>query len=358
VSFAALTAAHPTGSAGQGYLVGTDLYVWDTVSTNWVSVGAVRGPTGPTGATGLPGGYTYSVELQNGSYFVSGFSSPLPALTVTRGAKYYFTLQGVNSTKPLAIRLASGNTTPVPGATNNDTVAGVSNSSVVSTITLDVPFDAPSSYVYECVSDLLLVGVINVKNAEGPTGSQGIQGVTGPTGATGPTGPTGAASNVTGPTGSQGLLGPTGPTGAQGIQGVTGPTGSQGLLGATGPTGAQGIQGVTGPTGATGPAFYNLVAVPQSNSYPLDLIDATRLVQMTSSVPVTVTVPTNSAVPFATGAQIVVVQTGVGQVSIAPASGVTIYSVQNKRKLSEQYAVASLVKLGTDTWILTGSLAL
>jgi hypothetical protein len=79
---------------------------------------------------------------------------------------------------------------------------------------------------------------------------------------------------------------------------------------------------------------------------------------MTAGAPVTVTIPANSSVPFAIGAQIVIAQTGAGQVSIAPAVGVTLYSAQNKRKLAEIYAVASLVKLGTDTWILTGNLAL
>ena len=47
-----LETAHPTGSVGDGYLVGGDLYVWDDVSSSWDNVGNIQGPTGPTGPTG------------------------------------------------------------------------------------------------------------------------------------------------------------------------------------------------------------------------------------------------------------------------------------------------------------------
>jgi hypothetical protein len=44
-----LEAAHPTGSVGDGYLVGGDLYVWDDTNEEWDNVGNIQGPTGPTG---------------------------------------------------------------------------------------------------------------------------------------------------------------------------------------------------------------------------------------------------------------------------------------------------------------------
>jgi hypothetical protein len=61
VDYAALIAAHPTGSAGDGYLVDGDLYVWDNENSEWDNVGNIRGPigdigpTGPQGETGLTG---------------------------------------------------------------------------------------------------------------------------------------------------------------------------------------------------------------------------------------------------------------------------------------------------------------
>jgi hypothetical protein len=52
-----LQTAHPTGNAGDGYLVDGDLYVWDAIGEEWDNVGNIQGPTGPqgnsvTGATG------------------------------------------------------------------------------------------------------------------------------------------------------------------------------------------------------------------------------------------------------------------------------------------------------------------
>src|SRR6478735_1185517 len=43
-----LTAAHPSGAPGQAYIVGEDLYVWDT--SEWVNVGPFRGEAGADGS--------------------------------------------------------------------------------------------------------------------------------------------------------------------------------------------------------------------------------------------------------------------------------------------------------------------
>ena len=54
-SEAALNAAHPTGNAGDGYLVNGDLYVWDDANDEWDNVGNIQGPTGAQGPTGPTG---------------------------------------------------------------------------------------------------------------------------------------------------------------------------------------------------------------------------------------------------------------------------------------------------------------
>lgn len=48
-----LTAAHPTGQLGDGYLIAGDLYVW--AGSEWQNVGAIQGPKGPTGEPGAIG---------------------------------------------------------------------------------------------------------------------------------------------------------------------------------------------------------------------------------------------------------------------------------------------------------------
>jgi len=50
-----LQTAHPTGNPSEGYLVGTNLYIWDSINNSWLNVGAVQGPKGDTGATGPTG---------------------------------------------------------------------------------------------------------------------------------------------------------------------------------------------------------------------------------------------------------------------------------------------------------------
>lgn len=58
-TLADLQAAHPTGSAGDAWFVGTAednvVYQWDVDQAAWVNVGALKGPQGETGATGAAG---------------------------------------------------------------------------------------------------------------------------------------------------------------------------------------------------------------------------------------------------------------------------------------------------------------
>lgn len=49
---------NPTGAVGDGYLVGSDLYIWDAGTTAWFNAGPIIGPTGPTGPEGGPTGPT------------------------------------------------------------------------------------------------------------------------------------------------------------------------------------------------------------------------------------------------------------------------------------------------------------
>lgn len=48
-----LQADHPTGTLGDAYVVGSDIYVWD--GSEWINAGQFVGDTGPTGATGEVG---------------------------------------------------------------------------------------------------------------------------------------------------------------------------------------------------------------------------------------------------------------------------------------------------------------
>lgn len=97
---------------------------------------------------------------------------------------------------------------------------------------------------------------------------------------------------------------------------------------------------------------------PESGTtYTLVLTDASKTKRMTAATAVTVTIPTNTSVAFPVGTEIYFLQYGAGQVEFSPASGVTVRSDAGRLKIKTQYSSASLLKIGTDEWVLTGNLA-
>gem|GEM_PF-2158055 len=69
-TLAQLQAAHPTGSSGDSYMVGADLYVWN--GTEWENVGQIQGPQGPAGQNGT------SVTVTSIQYGTSTSASTSP----------------------------------------------------------------------------------------------------------------------------------------------------------------------------------------------------------------------------------------------------------------------------------------
>jgi hypothetical protein len=91
-------------------------------------------------------------------------------------------------------------------------------------------------------------------------------------------------------------------------------------------------------------------------TYTLVAADQSKLVGMNNASPNTLTVPPNSTVAFLVGTQITVRQVGAGQTTFAPGAGVTINSRGAALNLAGQYAYATLVKVATDVWELTGDI--
>jgi hypothetical protein len=89
-------------------------------------------------------------------------------------------------------------------------------------------------------------------------------------------------------------------------------------------------------------------------TYTLAETDAGQLITLTNSSAITLTVPTNASVPFANGTQITIAQNGAGQVTVAGDVGVTISSADSYLKLRTQYSAGTLIKTGTNSWILIG----
>ena len=91
-------------------------------------------------------------------------------------------------------------------------------------------------------------------------------------------------------------------------------------------------------------------------TYTLALSDAHDLVTLSNASAIALTVPTNASVSFVIGDQVNIVQLGAGQVTVGGA-GVTLRSQGSKLKLNGQYSAATLIKIGTDEWVLVGNTA-
>lgn len=91
----------------------------------------------------------------------------------------------------------------------------------------------------------------------------------------------------------------------------------------------------------------------QTSSYTLALSDAGDIVVMNSASANNVTVPLNSSVAFPIGTQITIAQWGSGQTTVVATGGVTIGATPGL-KLRAQYSLAVLVKIATDSWLLSG----
>jgi len=90
-------------------------------------------------------------------------------------------------------------------------------------------------------------------------------------------------------------------------------------------------------------------------TYTTVIGDSSTLITMDNAAANTLTIPPNSSVAYSVGTVMQINQKGAGATTVAEGAGVTI----NKEVglvLNAQHAAASIVKLATDTWLLTGSL--
>ena len=89
-------------------------------------------------------------------------------------------------------------------------------------------------------------------------------------------------------------------------------------------------------------------------TYTLTTGDIGKLVTCSNASSIVVTIPAST---FAIGDQINIMQLGVGQVTFTPAATVTMKSSGTKTKTFGQYAVATLICIATNDWVLVGNIA-
>ncbi len=95
-----------------------------------------------------------------------------------------------------------------------------------------------------------------------------------------------------------------------------------------------------------------------ATSHSLEAVDVGSILETTGSSAVTVTIPTESNVPFEIGSLINVTQVGAGVATVAAAAGVSLNGVPGGSvALDGQWSGIALVKRGADAWIIQGALA-
>jgi hypothetical protein len=100
--------------------------------------------------------------------------------------------------------------------------------------------------------------------------------------------------------------------------------------------------------------------IPQlsAGNVTLALTDAGKHYYSTSSSASTVTIPTNANVAFPTGVAIAIVNQSTANINVAAAGGVTLYLGSNStagNRTITSYGIASLLKVASDTWFITGA---
>ena len=94
----------------------------------------------------------------------------------------------------------------------------------------------------------------------------------------------------------------------------------------------------------------------RTSNYTLLIGDDGIIVEANSTSPITITVSLNSTTPFPIGTKITLIRTNTGTVTIAGVVGVTINATPGLL-LRAQWSAATLLKRGTNTWLLMGDLS-
>ena len=94
----------------------------------------------------------------------------------------------------------------------------------------------------------------------------------------------------------------------------------------------------------------------RTSNYTLLIGDDGIIVEANSTSPITITVPLNSTTNFPIGTKITLIRTNTGAVTVGFAVGVTVNATPGLL-LRAQWSAATLLKRGTNTWLLMGDLS-
>jgi len=97
------------------------------------------------------------------------------------------------------------------------------------------------------------------------------------------------------------------------------------------------------------------VSAQTGTAYTIGTADVGKLVTVNNAAAQTITVPVNASVAFAIGDQVNFLNLSTGTATFAAAGTAVIRSAGSKLKLSDQYAVCTVLKIDTDAWVMLGN---
>lgn len=91
-------------------------------------------------------------------------------------------------------------------------------------------------------------------------------------------------------------------------------------------------------------------------NYTLDGGDEGYIILVNSSSPVTITIPADATYLFDVGTRFTIIQQGTGTVTIAGAANTFVYSLNSALQLAGRWGVATITKITTATFVVSGDL--
>jgi len=114
---------------------------------------------------------------------------------------------------------------------------------------------------------------------------------------------------------------------------------------------------ISGNTNGFTIGYLNIPQVAASNA-TLALTNAGKHFYSTTAGDLTLTVPLNASVAFATGTEISIVVQAAGNILVNAVSGVTLYMGGNAtsgNRIVSTYGMATIIKVASDTWFINGT---
>jgi hypothetical protein len=310
--------------SGDSFIVEEDgnLYSWNGL--DWVNGGRIQGYTGSVGFVGSQGdiGYTGSQGDigYTGSIGDTGYTGSQGDLGYTGSTGGFAAVQGLTSVDSLTYTFQSTDAGRI--------VEFIANGNVTATI----PNDSSSNFLLGQRIDISQsgLGTLDIAAEVGVTIYSTGNNYLADQYQTGSLVKLGANEWL--------FVGPqsVGYTGSQGYTGSIGFTGSLGFTGSEG--GLASIQDINEQTGI---------------SYVLQTSDAGKLVQLTNSSDINLTIPNDGALGAEIGQRIDLTQGGTGAVYFQLGTGVQL-RYANADYLNEQYASGTLIKLDDNEWLFVG----